>query len=67
MDAIDMVDDAAVINLDRCIGCALCVPTCPNEAIILKKKDEEYDPPVNTTAYFQKVMDAKAALARAKK
>jgi len=64
MEAIDMVDDVAIINLDRCIGCALCVSTCPSEAITLVKKDEEYEPPENTTTYFQKVMDTKAALAR---
>ena len=64
MDAIDMVDDLAVINLNRCIGCALCISTCPSEAITLIKKEEEYDPPENTVAFFQKVMDTKAALAR---
>lgn len=47
MDAIDMVDEKAVINLDRCIGCGLCVTTCSTEAMQLMKKPDEqqYEPP----------------------
>jgi ferredoxin len=67
MEAIDIVDDVATINLDKCIGCGLCVSTCPSEAMSLKKKDEEYEPPKNTMDFYQKVMDIKASLARAKK
>ncbi len=49
MDAIDMVDDIAVINLDKCIGCGLCVTTCSGEALRLERKpeDELYVPPKN--------------------
>jgi Fe-S-cluster-containing hydrogenase component 2 len=47
MDAVSMEDDIAVINLNRCIGCGLCVPTCPSQALVLDKKDDEYVPPEN--------------------
>jgi Na+-translocating ferredoxin:NAD+ oxidoreductase subunit B len=47
MDAITMVDDRAVIDLNRCIGCGLCVTSCATEALRLVKKPEEtiYKPP----------------------
>lgn len=41
MAAIDYSDEEiAVINYDRCIGCGLCVTTCPSEALILELKPE---------------------------
>jgi Fe-S-cluster-containing hydrogenase component 2 len=47
MEAIDIVEDKAVINLNRCIGCGLCVSTCPSDAMQLVKKpvDQQYVPP----------------------
>jgi ferredoxin len=47
MDAIQIVDDTAVVNLDRCIGCGLCVTTCETGALELVKKPDEqqYMPP----------------------
>lgn len=50
MAAIDIDDDqAAVINQDRCIGCGLCVATCPTEAIALipKPEDQQSIPPAS--------------------
>ena len=42
MGAIGMnTDGLAEINLDRCIGCGLCVITCPDEALRLTSKPEE--------------------------
>jgi Na+-translocating ferredoxin:NAD+ oxidoreductase subunit B len=47
MEAITMVEDLAVIDLNRCIGCGLCVTSCATEALHLIKKPEEtmYSPP----------------------
>ena len=40
MDAIDIVDDKAVINLDRFIRCGLCVTTCTTGTMRLVKKSD---------------------------
>jgi Fe-S-cluster-containing hydrogenase component 2 len=47
MEAIDIVEEKAVVNLIRCIGCGLCVSTCPADAVRLVKKpeDQQYLPP----------------------
>ena len=35
------MDDAhAVLDLDRCIGCGLCVSTCPTGSLTLLRKPE---------------------------
>jgi electron transport complex protein RnfB len=41
MEAITIgSNDVAVIDRDRCIGCGLCVTTCPSEALSLKQKSD---------------------------
>jgi hypothetical protein len=44
-------DDAAEINPDRCIGCGLCVTTCPSGALsLMQKKGDRYQvPPLTGT------------------
>lgn len=56
VDAIEEVDDAYRIIEDQCIGCGLCVRTCPSEAISLhrKAKEEIVLPPVNEKDWFEK-------------
>ncbi|NLJ82270.1 MAG: ferredoxin family protein [Bacteroidales bacterium] len=33
-----MAKGAIVINTERCKGCGVCIPTCPNKVIALSKK-----------------------------
>jgi Fe-S-cluster-containing hydrogenase component 2 len=40
MEAISLAEGAAELNLERCIGCGLCVTTCPNNALTLARKPE---------------------------
>ena len=46
MDAITEVE-TAIVNLDRCIGCGVCIPDCDTDAIHLaaKKSSSLYVPP----------------------
>jgi electron transport complex protein RnfB len=38
MDAIELIEDVAQIIDGRSIGCGVCIPTCPGEAISLVAK-----------------------------
>ena len=42
-----MKDEKIDFHAERCIGCGLCVTTCPAEALKLEKKQVErlYTPP----------------------
>ena len=42
-----MADERVVIDLDRCVGCGLCMTTCPTDALFLVRKREVafYVPP----------------------
>ena len=40
MEAIGVNNGYAVVNNDRCIGCGLCVTTCPDMAVKLVRKPE---------------------------
>ena len=57
MEAITIEDDTAIIDLDRCIGCGLCVTTCPSEAARLVKKAEmeQYLPPESKGEVFMQL------------
>ena len=48
-------DDAAVVDLARCIGCGLCVTTCPSDAMTLLRKTDETTPPGGTEALYAKI------------
>ncbi len=54
MEAISEGDDAYEVNRERCIGCGVCVPTCPSEAISLVRKpeDECVQAPANVVAWM---------------
>ncbi|MBW1878078.1 MAG: 4Fe-4S binding protein [Deltaproteobacteria bacterium] len=41
VDALVLEDLTMQVNLDRCIGCGLCVGACPEEAITLSLKPED--------------------------
>ncbi len=67
MDALTLINNISVVNLDRCIGCGLCVPTCPSEAMHLNNKEEEVVPPKDKIELFLGFVGRKAELARVKK
>jgi ferredoxin len=58
MEAITMgPGDVAVVDLDRCIGCGLCVTTCETEALSLHTKagEERCEPPATAQEYMMQL------------
>ncbi len=53
--AIEERDDCYEVVRDKCIGCGLCVTTCPTEGIQLVRRPESEvaDPPVNQEQWYK--------------
>jgi Fe-S-cluster-containing hydrogenase component 2 len=62
MDALVMNNGFASVKSNRCIGCGLCVPTCPEDAIAMVKKEKEYVPPVTEEQLFDEIQAYKRSL-----
>jgi Fe-S-cluster-containing hydrogenase component 2 len=42
MDALKVEDEKVVLEADRCIGCGLCISTCPTKSLsLIRKPDSE--------------------------
>jgi ferredoxin len=67
MGAISMIDNVAVINRDRCIGCGVCVAACVNDANRLHKKDKTHIPPKTHDDMYKKIMIERFGLVSALK
>jgi formate hydrogenlyase subunit 6/NADH:ubiquinone oxidoreductase subunit I len=52
MDAISSQDGKAVVDRSRCIGCALCLSTCPSGALRLERNSNAKVPPDDTKALY---------------
>lgn len=49
MGALTEDGDCVILNSDRCIGCGLCVTTCPSQALTLLRKSEDDLLPIPNT------------------
>ena len=56
MDALVMDNGPAVVNLDRCIGCGLCVTTCPSGALRMHTKASARVPSTDTRALYLRLL-----------
>jgi len=56
VSAIEEDEDTYRVVQERCIGCGLCISTCPNEAINLVRKNQEAieEPLVDEAAWYEK-------------
>jgi electron transport complex protein RnfB len=54
--AIEEKDDVYAVIEDKCIGCGLCVSTCPSDAISLIRKNAEdiVLPPVDENDWYKR-------------
>jgi ferredoxin len=55
MEAISSPEGKAVVDRLRCIGCALCLTTCPSGALRLEPNDKPRIPPDDTQALYLKI------------
>ena len=62
MEAITLVDWAISLNPERCIGCGLCVSTCPSGALSLARKAEAPSIPKNTVSNYLQMTQARDKL-----
>ncbi len=60
----NLVTAKAFIDLNSCIGCGLCVPTCSKKAISLVKKEQEIKPPLNREELYEEIMSHKQGTVR---
>jgi Pyruvate/2-oxoacid:ferredoxin oxidoreductase delta subunit len=56
MEAVTIGEVSARVDKTRCIGCGLCVTTCPSGAMVLKEKPEKRRPPLNMGALYAKIL-----------
>lgn len=56
MEALSIEDSYPSVDMDRCIGCGVCVSTCSSNTIQLKKKDSPYVPPKDHDAMYKKIL-----------
>jgi ferredoxin len=56
---LDEETEISKVDLTRCLGCGNCIPSCPAEAIELRKKQEEVVPPKTGEETFEIIVTSK--------
>jgi electron transport complex protein RnfB len=67
VDAIEMKEDLAVVEIGKCIGCGLCVTACPVEAIALVRRSDAAEILATNQEMLGKVLAEKGKLEKFKK
>jgi electron transport complex protein RnfB len=60
--AVELVDEVATVHEAQCIGCGLCVSTCPEEAISMIPREQPFTPPATVTEMGMRVLTEKGRL-----
>ena len=62
MEAIDVNEEAAFVHEEKCIGCGLCVSTCPSGAMGLAERKQIPAVPATGQDLGVKVLQEKGRL-----
>lgn len=62
VEAIEIVDEAPVVDLARCIGCGLCVTGCDTDAMELARRESMPDTPETMRDFGLRVLNARGKL-----
>ena len=64
MGAVAIDDGKSVVNKERCIGCGLCVTTCPSKSLRLVRKPEDqlYFPPATDFEMYMEILKERGKL-----
>jgi len=64
--ALKMAGDTCTVNRALCVGCGLCVTTCPTEALTLEQKNQEEitPPPISEEEWREKRARARIQMAK---
>lgn len=61
VDALDLVEGYAVVDVEKCIDCGACVTVCPTKAIALdERKRPSEEAAINASAKGEKTQSARA-------
>jgi ferredoxin len=47
--------EVARVKSEQCVGCGLCVAHCPEEALVLVRRETTHEPPQDYAAWLAKV------------
>lgn len=64
MRAIEIIDDIALVDRGKCLGCGLCATGCPNEAMSMRKREDAAAPPESMAEMGLKLLEDKGKTQR---